>query len=128
MANNSIVDWIKAFTGIAIPVVLLLLGNNFSSVIKEKELKMQYVDLAVQILQQEPSEENKNIRNWAIEVINKYSNIPINSETRKELKNIKIIPSQKFQSIIMDPKTFETLNKSTTKLKPMKRNVEKAIN
>jgi hypothetical protein len=73
--------------------------------------------LAVQILQQEPSGENENIRNWAIEVINSYSDIPINEKTQTELKKIKIIPSQKFQPIVMDTKAFETMRSLSSKLR-----------
>jgi len=90
MANESKWDRLKAISSllasVLIPLVILIGGNSFSQAIKEKEMKLRYVELAVQILQQEPSEDNKEVRNWAIKLINSHSEIPMSEETTKELE------------------------------------------
>jgi hypothetical protein len=94
MANVSKWAGLKAISvflaSVLIPVVIFLGGNSFSKAIKDKEIKLRYIEIAVQILQQEPNENNKDIRNWAIKVISKYSEVPINEETAKELMKLRI--------------------------------------
>lgn len=70
---------------VAIPVVTLVVGNSYTKAIKEREIQSKFVELAVGILSEEPSEENKNIRNWSIDVINQYSGVEISKETRTDL-------------------------------------------
>lgn len=79
-----------AISVIAIPVVVAWLGNNYTSAIKEREIQGRFVELAVNILKETPDESKKNIRSWAAEIINKYSGVPLNEETQKDL--IKSIP------------------------------------
>jgi len=72
---------------IALPIVTLIIGNNYTKAIKEREVQGRFVELAVGILSSNPSSENKNIRSWSIDVINLYSGVQIDSETRNDLIN-----------------------------------------
>lgn len=59
--------------------------------IKEREIQGKFVELAVGILSEPPTEENKNIRNWSIDVINEYSGVSFDKETRSDLvENIQL--------------------------------------
>jgi len=68
-----------------IPLVIVIVGNEYSSAIKESENRVRYTELSIKILNEKPKEDNKNVRRWAIDVLNKYSGVKIDAETRKEL-------------------------------------------
>ncbi|MEO5563890.1 MAG: hypothetical protein ABIR18_10660 [Chitinophagaceae bacterium] len=70
---------------VIIPLVIAFLGNLYSKSIKEKEIQSKFVELSLQILKEQPSEENKNIRKWAIDVINEYSGVKLESGAAKDL-------------------------------------------
>ena len=55
----------SAFAAIVIPLVLLFVGQSYTSAIKERELQGRFVQLAVTILREEPTEANRNLRKWA---------------------------------------------------------------
>ena len=76
---------------ILIPIVVVIVGNLYSSALKESENRVKYTELAISILKDKPSSENQSIRGWAIEVINQYSGVPMTSEVKKELQNSKLI-------------------------------------
>lgn len=79
-----------------VPILLAFIANIYSKSIKESELKVKYLDLAIKILQQEPKKENESIRSWALEIINHYSEIKINKSTGAMLiKESTLIPYKK---------------------------------
>lgn len=76
-------DLCVAVSSICIPLLGLYVGNNFTESIKDKEIKLKTVELAVAILQQKPqkdSQDNRRVRGWAIEVLNEYSGVPITED------------------------------------------------
>jgi predicted chitinase len=72
-------------SAVVIPLVLLWVGDGFTSAIKERELQGKFVELAVQILREEPSKQDTGLREWATEVLNNYSGLPFSAKTQKEL-------------------------------------------
>ena len=52
-----------------IPIVLGFIGHSYTKGITEREVQGSFVPLAVNILQDEPTEENRNLRKWAIQVL-----------------------------------------------------------
>jgi hypothetical protein len=85
---------------IVIPVVVILIGNWYSVESKKRETQAKYVELAINILSQEPKDNSVNTRKWAIEIINRYSEVPITENIKTELEQEKI---PKFNT---DQKTF----------------------
>lgn len=77
---------------VLIPVVLALLGTWTSTALKDREVRGQFVQLAVSILQQPPTPENRSVREWAIDVINKYSEVPLESAAEDSLKESAVLP------------------------------------
>jgi hypothetical protein len=76
---------------IIIPVVIAITGNMFSKSMKEKEIQSKFVELSLEILQEQPTDENRNIREWATDVINEYSGVKLKSSATKDLiENIPI--------------------------------------
>jgi hypothetical protein len=68
---------------VGIPSVVLVVGNLFSKSIKEREIQSRFVELAVNILR-EVSPEMKSLRAWALQVIDKYSGVPL-GEAKEEI-------------------------------------------
>ncbi|MDR6300632.1 hypothetical protein [Mesonia maritima] len=70
---------------IFVPLAVILIGNWYSSALKESEIQVRYVELAVDILKENPSDNKSNMRGWAVDLINSYSEIKIDEQTRNEL-------------------------------------------
>src|SRR5262245_9038497 len=72
-------------SAIAIPVVVAIVGNSFSSAMKEREVQGKFVELAVQILREEPTKQDAGLRSWATTILNDYSGVPFSADTRDAL-------------------------------------------
>lgn len=85
---------IQVITGligtILVPFVAAYIGNSINQSIKNNELGLSYVQLAVGILREQPKPETENLRKWAIEVVNNYSAVDLPEEARLELKQEKL--------------------------------------
>jgi hypothetical protein len=79
-------DKFKIISTILIPVVLGVAGYFINSSIKEKEIKLKYIEIAVGILQNDPSEDKEGLRLWAIDIIQKQALIPLSQKAIDELK------------------------------------------
>lgn len=75
----------RILSAVLVPAAIALVGHWYTSAIAEREIHARFVELGVSILQQPPSEGSRNLRQWATEVLNRYSGVPINDATRKEL-------------------------------------------
>ena len=58
---------------------------------KESENRVKYLELAIGILRSPPSEDTENLRVWAIDVMDKYSEVSINQKMKQELAKKRII-------------------------------------
>ncbi len=75
---------------VLIPVVLGVIGNRYTQAIKEREVEGRFVELAVNILAEPPSEETKNLRLWATRVVNQYSGVALDSAATNEVLRIRL--------------------------------------
>jgi len=82
-----------AIAAVVIPLVLAYIGNNYTAAIKEREIQGKFVELAINILKEKPTPETTNLRIWAVKVIDGYSGIPFDKETKNDLVNKVPIPS-----------------------------------
>ena len=73
-------------SSIVIPIVLGFYGYTINSTLKDREIKIQYVKIAVKILSNEPTEETSALRNWAIDVFSEYSEVAITDTVISELR------------------------------------------
>ena len=80
------------FASVVIPIVLLLIGNQYSAATKEREIEGKFVELAVSILKEPPEKQSKNLRDWATQVITNYSRVPLSEELTKDLINVTPLP------------------------------------
>jgi hypothetical protein len=92
--NGGSLDWFIAITGllatVVIPAVVFFTGNKVSRAIQNREIGTRYVELAIQILLDESSDEK--LRSWALKVINNYSEVPMEADVAELLKNYKLKP------------------------------------
>jgi len=75
-----------ALAALLVPVVVAVVGSSFSSAVTNREIDIRFVELAVDILQEEPDEESRGLRDWAIDVIDEYSGIQMSDEARESLQ------------------------------------------
>jgi hypothetical protein len=93
-------SWEKAKTvgsllsSILLPLVLLLVGSQFTAATKEREIQGSFVELATQILRETPTAETKLLREWALKVIDRYSGVPLPAETARSLVEKTALPSE----------------------------------
>lgn len=68
-----------------IPLVVAYLGNAVSKDQKDKEIGVRYVELAAGILRTKPNPQTKALREWAVAVIDHYSQVSLPKEAKDEL-------------------------------------------
>lgn len=71
---------------VVIPIVVAVVGNMYTSALKEREIQSRFVELAVNILKELPDDSNRSIRIWAIQVIDQYSGVPFDQEAKRALE------------------------------------------
>jgi len=93
-----VIDWerLKILSGavaaVVIPVVVAYVGNEYSTALKERELQGRFVELAVDILREEPDKEHSELRKWAASVIDTYSGVKLTDDARSELVESRALP------------------------------------
>ena len=87
-------DKLQVIINFSAVVVIAGIGLFVDSTLKKHEVNVKYVEMAVGILRAKPDESQKNLRAWAISVVNAYSKIPLSTEAQEELK-IKSLPMGK---------------------------------
>jgi len=76
---------------ILIPFIGYLMVNLFSNAIKEKEIQVRYVELAINILaHQGPDKQSEHMRGWATKIINYYSDVKMVDEAIEEFQQEKL--------------------------------------
>ena len=79
---------------VLIPVVVGLVGLEVNTAVKERDVQARMVELAVGILREEPVEEDKPLRQWAIEVINAHSGVELGEAATSLLERRLPTPGQ----------------------------------
>ena len=92
----------NAFAAVIIPLAVAWTGYEYTQSISEREIQGKFVELAVDILRAEPKPENKTLRDWGTQIINRYSGVPLTKELKKELIDKTRLPLSKISSISSD--------------------------
>jgi GH25 family lysozyme M1 (1,4-beta-N-acetylmuramidase) len=71
--------------GVVSSVMIPIVGLALSKQDRDRELSRQYVALGIDILQKAPKGEDDPVRDWAIQLVNKYSDVPLSAEAQKAL-------------------------------------------
>lgn len=72
-------------SALAIPVVLALIGFFVQRSLADAGLKKDYVQMALGVLNSQPTKENEQLREWAISVLDKNSPVPIPLRLKSQL-------------------------------------------
>ncbi len=80
--TSKALEWVKA---VALPAAVVLGGWWVSAAAQNRTVEVRLVETAIQILQAPPSDSTKPIREWATDVINKYSEVKLSTETKGSL-------------------------------------------
>lgn len=72
---------------IFIPLVVFFVGNSYSNSIKESEIKVRYVELAISILKSDFSEKNSELKDWAVKLLDNQSPVRLSEGAKSQLKN-----------------------------------------
>jgi Pentapeptide repeats (8 copies) len=73
--------------------VLALVGHGYTSAMKESENRVKYTELAISILKDKPTSETKDVRAWAIDVVNQYSGVSMSAQVKEQLLRSRLIAS-----------------------------------
>jgi len=76
---------------IAIPLVLAAFGYAVQQSIAKDGINKDYVSIAMQILREGGSNQDPELRKWAVVVVEKYSPVPFSESAAKELERIQYI-------------------------------------
>lgn len=83
-----------AVGAILVPVAVAFVGSIYTSAVKNREVEGQFVEMAVSILQQQPTEESQPLRSWAVSVLDKYSGVEMSQSTRDSLIERNSLPKE----------------------------------
>ena len=73
---------IGAAVGGGVTVFVALLGLGFVSADVERQTDVQFVNMAVEILAEEPTPQKRPLREWAIDLINNHSEAQIGEKAK----------------------------------------------
>ncbi|MBN2088639.1 carboxypeptidase regulatory-like domain-containing protein, partial [candidate division KSB1 bacterium] len=74
-----------AISVIFIPIIVGIIGSLYTRAISERELQGKFVELAVNILSESPTKENRNLREWATKIIDLHSGVQLSDSTKNDL-------------------------------------------
>lgn len=81
----------KVFAALFIPLAVAYLANQVATTNKQRDSETKFVELATAILSEEPIE-NKSLRKWAVDVINRFSGVPMSEQTAEALIKDTVLP------------------------------------
>ena len=82
--------WSQILATIAVPIVIVIIGNQVQQSIAEREVGKSYVQMAIEILKVPPSKETVELRQWAVATVDKLSPIPLSRKVQEQLESGKV--------------------------------------
>lgn len=87
----------KIAAAILVPLAIGWAGNQISLANKQRDSETKFVELAAAVLNKEPpgnqSADSKDLRRWAVDVINKFSGVPMSAKTAEALVQTTALPA-----------------------------------
>ena len=74
-----------------VPLVIAYTGQVYTSGLKQRDRQVQYVELAVSILKEKPDKTQGEVREWAADIIDKYSEVPLTKKARQQLISVETL-------------------------------------
>ena len=95
-SHSSLLEKALAVATVLMPFAVVLVGNCYSSAIARRDSNVRLTELAAGILRSPATIEARSLRAWAVEVINRYSEVPIPKETGAALRDSISLPWSPF--------------------------------
>lgn len=70
---------------IAVPTIVAIVGSNVQESLSNKEVNKSYVLMALEILKSPPAQGDKNLREWAVAILDKNSPVPFAPKLKEQL-------------------------------------------
>jgi hypothetical protein len=86
---------------IVMTIILAYIGNIYIQTEKDKDVHRYVIDIALNVLGQEPNKDNIDARKWAINTINFYSTVRIHRAAQEELLH-KIKLDRSFNPVLLE--------------------------
>lgn len=91
--GKSHIEYFLAFLGVIIPALVLFSGHLYKETESKRGIHEKYVELSIEVLSQKPDPKTLELRRWALNVLHRYSEVPIHEEAQKHMLE-NAIPSQ----------------------------------
>src|SRR5262245_25109777 len=85
----------KVLAAILIPLMLAIVGNWYTSAIKQRELDARFAEVALGILARPPASADaadRSVREWAARLVSQYSGLPLGEEATRSVVDKTTIP------------------------------------
>lgn len=76
---------VSTIGSLLMPLVLLYLGHIYKESEEKSGLHEQYVELALNILEDDAKSQNPLLREWAVEIIHHYSPVDVSADLKDHL-------------------------------------------
>lgn len=83
---------VNAIGAVAIPLIIFFAGSMISTSLRDREAQTKLIEISINILKTKPgNEEDKAIRMWALEVLDRFSEVKMSQEQKAILSSKPII-------------------------------------
>lgn len=83
---NKLISGATIISLLLVPIVVACIGYKIQSSISNESIKKDYVQMAIQILAEEPQNgDHQDLRKWAIDILAKNSPVPFTAALKKQL-------------------------------------------
>lgn len=89
MKDNNKSGWFFELIKIVIvPLTIAFVSIYYTNVQKDSEINLKYIELAIDILKQPNSDSNQYLKEYAKDIIKKYSEVPLSKKAEEEIQKI----------------------------------------
>lgn len=96
---ESISKIISSLGTIFIPIIIVWISNKLSNTFKERDIRLKYIQVAIDILKEKPEDKDLDMRQWAIDVLSEYSEIELPKTAKNRLIHEQALPSDRLFEI-----------------------------
>ncbi len=83
---------ITAVATVLVPIMIAFLTTTYKKS-QTEQLQLKYMEVAIEILKEPPNAQTKELRKWAVYVLDSFSPISLGEEIKKELLLSPITPT-----------------------------------
>jgi hypothetical protein len=85
------------FSLVAVPIIVALVGWAIQNGVKTSDTRLKNLELSISILKESPDLTQPGLRNWAIDNLDRYSDVKLSAEAKEELRSKSLLAVQPVQ-------------------------------